>query len=117
MQQDFSHFCCFTWICHLDLSLGFVNTFSIAICDGYHAYSIQRTWSCYWLDQFLTLAFNTWITSKFFISLDLSTIYFGHFSGCSATFYLCIHLKKTFLVVRLAKVLKVWAFNKCLANL
>ena len=27
-------------------------------------YSIQSTWSCYWLDQFLTLAFNTWILSK-----------------------------------------------------
>ena len=28
------------------------------------ACSIQSTWSCYWLDQFLTLAFNTWISLK-----------------------------------------------------
>ena len=31
------------------------------------AYSIQSTWSCYWLDQFLTLALNTLILSIFFI--------------------------------------------------
>ena len=29
------------------------------------AYSIRSTWSCFWLDQFLTLALNTWILSKF----------------------------------------------------
>ena len=29
------------------------------------AYSIQSTWLCYWLDQFLTLAFNAWISTKF----------------------------------------------------
>ena len=29
------------------------------------AYSIWSTWSCYWLDQFLTLALDTWILSKF----------------------------------------------------
>ena len=46
------------------------------------AYSIRSTWSCYWLDQFLTLALNTLILSIFYISLDLSTIYFAHFSGC-----------------------------------
>ena len=34
------------------------------------------------LDQFLTLALNTLILSIFYISLDLSTIYFAHFSGC-----------------------------------
>ena len=28
------------------------------------AYSIQSTFSCYWQDQFLTLALNTWILSK-----------------------------------------------------
>ena len=38
------------------------------------AYSIRSTWSCYWLDQFLTLALNTLILSIFYISLDLSTI-------------------------------------------
>ena len=34
------------------------------------------------LDQFLTPALNTLILSIFYISLDLSTIYFAHFSGC-----------------------------------
>ena len=46
------------------------------------AYSIQSTWSCYWLDQFLTLALNILILSIFYISMDLSTNYFAHFSGC-----------------------------------
>ena len=30
-------------------------------------YSIRSTWSCYWLDQFLTLALKTWISSGFSI--------------------------------------------------
>ena len=55
------------------------------------AYSIQSTWSCYWLDQFLTLTLNTLILSIFYISLDLSTIYFAHFSGCSASFVCSCH--------------------------
>ena len=38
------------------------------------AYSIRSTWSCYWLDQFLTLALNILILSIFYISMDLSTI-------------------------------------------
>ena len=29
------------------------------------AYSIWNTWACYWLDQFLTLALDAWILSKF----------------------------------------------------
>ena len=29
------------------------------------AYSIWSTWSCYWLNQFLTLALDAWILSKF----------------------------------------------------
>ena len=29
------------------------------------AYSIWSAWSCYWLDQFLTLALDAWILSKF----------------------------------------------------
>ena len=33
------------------------------------AYSIWSTWSCYWLDQFLTLALDAWILSK------VSTLY------------------------------------------
>ena len=28
------------------------------------AYSIRSTWSSYWLDQFLILAFNVWTLSK-----------------------------------------------------
>ena len=48
--------------------------------EGDDAYSIRSTWSCYWLDEFLTLALNTLILSIFYISLDLSTIYFAHFS-------------------------------------
>ena len=55
------------------------------------AYSIRSTWSCNWLDQFLTLAFNTLILSIFYISLDLSTIYFAHFSGCRASFVCSCH--------------------------
>ena len=35
------------------------------IHEANDAYSIQGTWSCYWPDQFRTLAFNTWISSKF----------------------------------------------------
>ena len=46
------------------------------------AYSIHSTWSCYWLDQFLTLAPSMLILSIFYISMDLSTNYFAHFSGC-----------------------------------
>ena len=45
------------------------------------AYSIQSTWSCYWLDQFLTLALNILILSIFYISMDLSTNYFAHLVG------------------------------------
>ena len=43
--------------------------------DG--AYSIWSTWSCYWLDQFLTLALIIWIFFEIFIILlDLSNIFF-----------------------------------------
>ena len=45
------------------------------------AYSIRSTWSCYWLDQFLTLALNILILSIFYISMDLSTNYFAHLVG------------------------------------
>ena len=55
------------------------------------AYSMQSTWSCYWLDQFLTLALNILILSIFYISMDLSTNYFAHFSGCSAFFVCSCH--------------------------
>ena len=44
------------------------------------------------MDQFLTLALNTWILSKLSnTSLDLSTIYFAHFSGCGASFVYSYH--------------------------
>ena len=55
------------------------------------AYSIRSTWSCYWLDQFLTLALSTLILLVFYISLDLSTIYFTHFGGCLASFVCDCH--------------------------
>ena len=29
------------------------------------AYSVRITWSCYWLDQSLTLALDAWILPKF----------------------------------------------------
>ena len=35
-------------------------------------YSIWSTWSCYWLDQFLTLALNAWILSGFVCYLFFS---------------------------------------------
>ena len=55
------------------------------------AYSIQSTWSCYWLDQFLTLALNILILLIFYISMDLSSNYFAHFSGCRASFVCSCH--------------------------
>ena len=55
------------------------------------AYSIQSTWSCYWLGQFLTLALNILILSIFYISIDLSTNYFAHFNGCRASFVCSYH--------------------------
>ena len=59
--------------------------------ETYDAYSIRSTRSCYWLDQFLTLALNILILSIFYISMDLSTNYFAHFSGCSAFFVCSCH--------------------------
>ena len=55
------------------------------------AYSIRSTCSCYWLDQFLTLALNLLILSIFYISMDLSANYFAHFSGCRASFVCSCH--------------------------
>ena len=55
------------------------------------AYSIRSTWSCYWLDQFLTLALNILILSIFYISMDLFTNYFAHFIGCWASFVCSCH--------------------------
>ena len=51
MLQEFSHFC----YLHGLLSVTGV------MHEADDAYSIRSTWSCYWMDQFLTLALNTWI--------------------------------------------------------
>ena len=85
----------------MDLSLGFVTwiclnlNWLLAVTGVMHeaddAYSIWSTWSCYWLDQFLTLALNILILSIFYISVDLSTNYFAHFSGCWASFVCSCH--------------------------
>ena len=85
----------------MDLSLGFVTwiclnlNWLLAVTGVMHeaddAYSIRSTWSCYWLDQFLTLALNILILSIFYISMDLSTNYFAHFSGCWASFACSCH--------------------------
>ena len=48
----------------MDLSLRFVEVY-INCYEADNAYSIRSTWSCYWLDQFLTLALNTLILSIF----------------------------------------------------
>ena len=55
------------------------------------AYSIRSTWSCYWLDQFLTLAPNILILPIFYLSMVLSTNYFARFSGCLASFVCSCH--------------------------
>ena len=88
MKQEFSLY----FAIYMDLSLGFVTWICLhlnrllAMTGVMHeaddAYSIQSTWWCYWLDQFLTLALNILILSIFYISMDLSTNYFAHFSGC-----------------------------------
>ena len=97
MKQEF----CFYFVIYMDLSLGFVTwiclnlNWLLAVTGVMHeadnAYSIQSTWLCYWLDQFLTLALNILILSIFYISMDLSTNYFAHFSGCWASFVCSCH--------------------------
>ena len=72
-----------TWIC---LNLNWLLAMMGVMHEADDAYSIRSTWSCYWLDQFLTLALNILILSIFYISMDLSTNYFAHFSGCWASF-------------------------------
>ena len=54
------------------MSLGFVNSLHfIVYSDRCHAYGRQCLLNpehldvCYWLDQFLTLANNAWVLSKF----------------------------------------------------
>ena len=97
MKQEFSPY----FVIYMDLSLGFVTwiclslNWLVAVTGVMHeaddAYSIRSTWSCYWLDQFLTLALNILILSIFYISMDLSTNYFAHFSGCWASFACSCH--------------------------
>ena len=63
------------FVIYMDLSLGFVTwiclylNWLLAVTGVMHeaddAYSVWSTWSCYWLDQFLTLALDAWILSKF----------------------------------------------------
>ena len=97
MKQEFSPY----FVIYMDLSLGFVTwiclnlNWLLAVTGVMHeaddAYSIRSTWSCYWLDQFLTLALNILILSIFYISMDLSNNYFAHFSGCWASFACSCH--------------------------
>ena len=102
MKQEFSPY----FVIYMDLSLGFVTwiclnlNWLLAVTGVMHeaddAYSIRSTWSCYWLDQFLTLALidpslSELILSIFYISMDLSTNYFAHFSGCWVSFVCSCH--------------------------
>ena len=97
MKQEFSPY----FVIYMDLSLGFVTwiclnlNWLLAVTGVMHeaddGYSIRSTWLCYWLNQFLTLALNILILSIFYISMDLSTNYFAHFSGCWASFVCSCH--------------------------
>ena len=77
-----------TWIC---LNLNWLLAVTGVMHEADDVYSIRSTWSCYWLDKFLTLALNILILSIFYISMDLSTNYFAHFSGCWASFVCSCH--------------------------
>ena len=55
------------------------------------AYSIRSTWSCYWLDQFLTLALNILILSIFLHFSGSVYQLFCSFSGCRASFACSCH--------------------------
>ena len=77
-----------TWIC---LNLNWLLAVTGVMHEADDVYSIRSTWSCYWLDQFLTLALNILILSIFYISMDLSTNYFAHFRGCWASFVCSCH--------------------------
>ena len=82
IQRDFSHVFIIlhrfvTWVCHYFISL-------IAVLGVMHkadnAYSVPSTWSCYWLDQFLTPAYSTRTLSKNFAGYFV--YYIAHFTGC-----------------------------------
>ena len=116
MKQEFSPY----FVIYMDLSLGFVTwiclnlNWLLAVTGVMHeaddAYSIRSTWSCYWLDQFLKLALNILILSIFYISMDLSTNYFAHFSGCWASFACSCHYPRMLCHVFWSKVDKIVCF-------
>ena len=94
MWQEFSLFCYLdgfvAWIClSVHWLLAVMGVMHEA--DDTYLILIRSTWSCYWLDKFLTLALNTLALPIFDISLDLSTIHFTHFSGCWASFVCNCH--------------------------
>ena len=67
-RVEFSRFChlhgSVTWIC---LYLNWLLAVMRVMHETGDSYSIWSTWLCYWLDQFITPALNTWILSKFSI--------------------------------------------------
>ena len=93
MWQEFSLFLLFTWICLLHLSK---LKLIAGGCDGCHALGRRCLLNLEHLVVLLagpifTLALNTLILSIFYISLDLSTIYFAHFSEYWASFVCSCH--------------------------
>ena len=76
--------CCYTWICHLDLSILYL----IASCDGCHAWGGRHLLNLKHLVVLLAGPISytgiqyTDFVKIFNVSLDLSTIYFAHFSRC-----------------------------------
>ena len=112
MWQEFSLFCYsdgfVTWI---GPNIHWLLVVTGVMHEADDAYSIRSTWSCYWLDQFLTLALSTLILSVFYISLDLSTIYFTHFGGCWASFLCDCHSILECCVVFSGVKLSIRSFN------
>ena len=90
-KQDFSRFLTF----HIDLTLGFVNTFiwflavTVVMHEADHAYSMRSTRSCGPVSHNSTQYMD--FVETFIIVLDLYTIYFTHFSGCWASFVYSCH--------------------------
>ena len=97
MKQEFSLY----FVIYMDLLLEFVTWICLnlnrllAVMGVMHeaddTYSIQSTWSCYWLTQFLTLALNILILLIFYVSMDLSANYISHFGGRRASFVCGCH--------------------------
>ena len=83
MWQEFSLFLLFTWTCRLDLS----ELKLIAGCDGCRARGRRRLLNPEHLVVLLAgpishISTQYIVLSIFYISLDLSAIYFTHFSWC-----------------------------------